>query len=253
MVVVTKLTLTVLILTLFLPGLFGETVVIGFPDSPGFSEKKNPGGSLNTRIAQEAFRAVGAEVQFEFLPYPRLLRALENAELACGAGHAAPEKAALYISHPVYWFRVVFLYRRAEFPQGVRFRSLADLKGRPVMVVAGSPMARLLTEAGARVEQSTSEPSCFNMLLAERGQFVLSIDVIYQAILRSLDQDPRDFGVIENSRTTEDFLFPKAYPGNEQRAADFARGLGLIRKNGVLRKLLEEHWDGPLPDWVLPQ
>lgn len=223
-----------------------ETIKLTSCEWPPYASRSLLNQGFTSEIIAEAFKRVGYETQFRFLPWKRAM-------LECDRGHYHALYSAYYsrqraekyaLSQPYAQSPLVFCARKDA---DIEYQGLYDLIPYRIGVVMGyvnTPEfdnADYLTKDEARDEVQ-------NLLKLLNGRVDLIVIDKYVAI-RMLKTHPRLQGKRDQVRFLEPALamkplyvmFSRAVPGYEQRVADFNQGLEKVKADGLISDILEKH------------
>ncbi|GGB63062.1 hypothetical protein GCM10011316_38680 [Roseibium aquae] len=215
-----------------------QAVTILAVDYPPF-EMADPIGGLHGfdhEVVVAAFERRGIEAGILYVPWKRALSDVEKG-MAPGLLSCAetPERRAVFhFSDPLSHDRYGVVTRR-EHPVG-DIRSLSDLSGKLVAVVAGYSAQQELETVGARVVIVPGELNGLRMIMRNRVDYLYSGLETMQFI--ALRNDYRhEFTYIELQRYTYHLCFSKAHKHSLALLREFNAGLVEVRADGTYDKI----------------
>jgi ABC-type amino acid transport substrate-binding protein len=195
-------------------------------------------GGIVDKVVVAALKAVGREVDFEWVPIGRMLTLLKQDSLDYYL--SASNTPAQHNPHVDFLeARGVFFYKKARFPD-LKAKSLEDLAGLCVATVLNSPNTPLFTEAGMIVDEGPYE-TWFNKLDLNRVDLVATADVGgILSIRRLFPGRESEFAFTEVAYST---IRAGLYAKNDPALlADVAAGFAKIRTDGSLESMLKEYF-----------
>jgi polar amino acid transport system substrate-binding protein len=235
-----------------------EKIIIGVPEAPPYYEEKLSGYGMVCELLTSAFEISGYEVQYKFLPLTRLYTELIEGNvdgIPYGFGNiSAKDQLKVIESKPIYLSENVLFYKIINFPNGVNFKDLSELKNHTVGVKNGNiPMINLLTNNGLKVDTANTADQLFIKLNLGRTDFVVAPDIGGIENIKNLGLKQSDFAytkyIVSSNRT---MMFSKITPNNDKIFSDFNKGYKIIMKNGTYKKILEKYYGkGKIPASVL--
>jgi polar amino acid transport system substrate-binding protein len=215
----------------------------------GDEEKR---GSYLVEITQEAFRRVGYEPEFDFVPWARALFQCEHGKqtvlLAAYYTNERAEKMAF--TEPIGATRV-FLLKRKD--QQITFKTMNDLRPYRIGHIIGSKVNPDFDTAEAtflKMEYvSTAEQNMSKLLAGRIDLMVEKEERIKQLLDTTFAKDKDRLELIYPPLQLNHFYncISKAQPDCQQMIADFNRGLQMIQKDGTLTAILKRHGILPVP------
>ena len=109
-----------------------DKIAIALLEVPPYSSKTQYGYGLSPQILSSIL-ADKYDIEYTFLPLPRLQTSLENGDIFGGIGpsdYFSGDKAKSVITKRLYDFGLLIFYKKAKFPTGLKLNGLDDLKGK---------------------------------------------------------------------------------------------------------------------------
>ena len=206
-----------------------------------------PHHGVASRIVEEAFALQGIRVQWEFYPWARALRSAERGKSDGSAVWLrSPEREqAFFISDPVVESGY-YLFHRKDHP--LDWREVADLQslrvGGAIDYDYGQAFQQAERDGLLKVRRLSSEEQGLRMLLAGRLDVfpidkVVAFDMLHSQFSRE-QRSQLSFHPLPLRSDSLHLLLSKQVPGNEQRMAQFNRGLKALQESGKVAQYLLE-------------
>ncbi len=161
---------------LAVPSAFADTLrVCSDPDNLPFSKSEGPEKGLYIELAEKVGQRLGSPVEYVWWLSFNQRRALRNTMDGCDAYFALPADAE---------YRVKGIEKSAAFlnlsyalvsPKGQSFNGLADLKGKRVGVMFGSPPQILIASSGEGYQSTTFKQQSQVFEALEKGEIDLAL------------------------------------------------------------------------------
>ncbi len=226
------------------PSTMARTVTITTGEYPPWTGEKLPHHGYANHIVSEAFAAVGMEVKFIYLPWKR---AFEEARKGTYDASSywfknSERSAAMLMSEPLVQNRTVF-FQRAEDP-AIHWQNLSDLSGYRMSATVGftytEDFLRAIVDRSLNVTLVPTDVQNIKMLMSGRVELIATDEMSGFYMAATLSVDPRKLRVLEPPMVTAKgyLMASKNKPESGELIEEFNRGLGIIRSNGVYRKIL---------------
>jgi len=207
-----------------------------------YTEGDRPG--LFPELITEAFKVVGIEVEYEYIPWKRCEMMVQRGMVLGAFPYADLRQHDFYAWHadPVWWDRSVFFYKRSR--GAVEYESLEDLRGYRIAGTAGNAYIEPFTQVGLDLDLSTKEVHGILKVFEGRADLFAEEELVgWTLIEKYLPHKRKAFGVTQKAwrKTSLTIMISKAFPGAERLMGCFNRGLGIIRENGVYDSIVEEY------------
>lgn len=222
-----------------------ETVTVAAEDSwyPFSGVVQGKGQGMTVDIVRAAYRAIGVDVNFEFMPYARCVALTRSgAQLACFDTFRTPDTESEFLWHSPSMFNVEYrIYALADSKQ--RRLGVPDLEGQHVAVTRGYEYgAEFDRNTKVLRELSSSDESNFRMLLAGRVAYTITADVIAKSLFKQHPELANKFRAVGSVSRNDVYLaFSRRNPDGPREMARFEKGLKIIRENGRLQAI-EGRW-----------
>jgi len=208
---------------------------------------KLPHQGVASRIVAEAFALEGIDVHWEFYPWARALRLAERGERDGSAVwlRNAERDARFFVSDPVIESGY-YLFHRKDHP--IEWKEVSDLKslriGGAIDYDYGQAFQQAERDGGLKVKRLSNEEQGLRMLLAGRlDVFPMDKVVAFDLLHSQFSREARSQLSFHPQPLRSDslhLLLSKKVPGNEQRMAQFNRGLKALQDSGKVSQYLLE-------------
>ncbi len=211
---------------------------------PFYGESMKNQGPIS-EITHKAFQEVGYEVDIKFVPWARALAEAEKGDydILVGVWHSAEREKWMAFSDAMMENELGF-YKKKGDP--ITFTDYAALKanGTKIGIVRGYVNPEGFDEAKMNVDEATDDLTNMRKFIGGRTQLVIIDKQIGAYIVKSNMAD--SIGTIEWLTTLQkkplmNGILKNAKGDWQKRLADFNKGIGIIKQNGTLDKILKEH------------
>lgn len=248
------------LLTLSSASSFADQIALTAFNYPPYMDKSVPSKGLYCELVEEAYKASGHKVSFQFLPLARSTLYVQRGEALGQLGtewnFPAQARENDLISVPLFYYRVVGFYLKSQHRyQKIEFSSLSDLRGYKIDVIRGSSDAQILNTAkDLMIEEITTGEQVLRRLHSYRSDIGFMVELTGLSLIERLYPDEK-----EQWNMTEDavqgilaqVVFSKHYPDSGKYAEALRRGVEIIRANGVYHQVLEKYYGkGNVPEVV---
>ncbi|MDG9925222.1 MULTISPECIES: transporter substrate-binding domain-containing protein [unclassified Pseudomonas] len=206
-----------------------------------------PHHGVASRIVEEAFALEGVRVKWEFYPWARALRSAErgNSDGSAVWLRSPEREQAFFISEPVVESGY-YLFHRKDRP--LDWRRVSDLQGLSIGGAIdydyGQEFQLAERDGTLKVKRLSNEEQGLRMLLAGRLDVfpmdkVVAFDMLHSQFSRE-ERSQLSFHPLPLRSDSLHLLLSKKVPGNEQRMAQFNRGLKALQDSGKVSQYLLE-------------
>lgn len=205
-------------------------------------------------MVSEALKGRGYRITFEYMPFARIVTSLENRALQAAFFNRVQASEKDYFVEPILRTSVVFFYKKAQFPGGLTFTDLRELRPYRIGVVRGAPTIPLLEKAGITPDLASDELQDFRKMHNDRIDLVSTVDLFGWYALGQIGANPDDYGISPSVVVAEScFLLSRALPNAETIHGDFLAGFEAAKKSNQLKRILESVY-GPnrVPEYAIP-
>ncbi len=229
--------------------------VIAVFDYPPYMDHTLPDKGLFCALADAAFRAGGASVDFQFFPLKRATAMVERgiALSQLGTIWNFPESSRKELE-PVsmFYYRVVGFYLKDRH-KNISFKKLGDLKNYKIGVMRGSSDAQALESLD--IEEFSSVEALFSRVWKSPVFDMVTLVELSGLwhIRKYYPDDTERWGMTEDAvqGLLGQNVFSKKHPYYEEYLDKFRKGLALIRENGEYHRIFESYYGkGKVPPVV---
>ena len=211
---------------------------------PPFTDKAGH-PSFATELVHEALTRSGYQARTTIMEFEAVIQGFGMGNQDCSAAmwRDAERENYLLFSNPSHENRLDLVGRKGD---DVAAKSLADLKGRKVGVVAGYSYGEAVeTENGPAFVEGVSDQENLSRLLAGQIEFMLVDELLISHVL---DHQPTEVGQYLEIGTTAlisrplHFAVLKGYPGAETIVAKFNEAITGMIADGSYNRILGLNW-----------
>jgi len=219
-----------------------DTVMLAAGDYPPLAGESEPSGGLLTQVVVAAYAAQGATVQLTYLPWQRgYNETLSGFYTGTFPYVKNAERDALFLySHALYTDTIrLFALGNATLPVRWSGKSICVPLGYGIQQIQAFALAN-----AARLERPPSMVNCFQLLQLGRVQGVWSSELVAEQVTRPLRAAGLQYKplMLDVDYPVDYYLIvPRVHPDAAGVISRFNAGLALVRKSGVVKKIL-----GPL-------
>lgn len=238
-------------LTLLPPWASAETVRLGANESPPYWSHDLPENGLGGAIVHAISKEAGLTSVIEFKPLKRLIEDDTNNDLGNPLFYLEKQDYAAII--PIAVSQAAFFYYRPSHNENISLKSLDDMKKYKIGALKGTfSDASLLSKAGIRFEQSSTQASLLKMLKLGRLDLYFELDLVgHQAIRTVYPGEAGYFGSIAVTGSVEPIaiMIAKKHPNGRAIGDRYREGLEKIMNNGSYQTILENYYGkGAIPE-----
>jgi len=211
---------------------------------PYSTELNGKAAGMDVEITQAVLDALNIPVKFEFMPWKRCLRLIENGQAdAILDASITPERKAFmhFPEEPVSEGVTVFFVKRNH---SLTFTELSDLNGYRAGAVSGYKYCDQIDRMQFMRDavRSTSLKQNLNMLLVGRLDFVVGVDTVGYALAREMDIS-KQITEIPNARYCRggNYLAFAKKEGYDALASQFSRALQSYKNTRAYIELLASY------------
>lgn len=241
---------------LFTPAQAAPLVRLANGEWPPYQSEFLPHYGFASHVVQEAFKAVGIDVEYAFFPWSRALNnALQGRD---EDGHIlngtltwarTPEREASYLFSDVVFEDSEVLFYTKDNP--VIWSSVEDLRGK-VLGGVTTTVYLVLDEAEKNgiltIERSTSYASLFKRLLYGRVDALPMLTQVGRFYIQTVLSEEERQRISSHPKVTQvrryHLLLLKKIDENRELMLLFNQGLAAIRANGTYERLLTDLYVG---------
>lgn len=200
-----------------------------------------------SEIVIEAFKAVNEKVAINYYPWKRCEALVEEGKVWGTFPYSiSPERLKKFeFSNKIVDGSDGVFYNKRKFPKGLQLNSFADFSNYHTSGIRGYWYEPYFKEAKVSVAYSSSEEIALKNLFNERTDLVVSnalltLQIIQQQFASEEKQIEMAKLPLAEDRTLR-MMILKNTPKNQELLKKFNKGLEIIIKNGVYKKILEKY------------
>lgn len=222
-------------------------VLISTSEYPPHVSTKPGESGLLAEIVALTLQHMGEEAVFVFQPWKR-----GQAEVKAGRAWATlpyvktPERERdfLFSDRPLYLNRIVLMYRRERFPEGLQWESLEDLRAYTLGGVRGYWYEEELARAGLHVDYTNSvEASIAKLARGRIDLFPINEPVAWHTIRELYPDEAHRFAALARPYDTVPsyLMVSRTYPGTERLLARFNRVFAELSDRGAFEPIIARY------------
>ena len=254
------LTILMFLVPIYANAIASGPIMVSSTVYPSFSQPDvmpGKGNGVLYDLTTQAFKAVGAEVQIDFVPMARIVWSVTKNNYAAALGtinwFARKRKDHLVEAVDLLNVNIVLFYKKERFPDGISYEQLSDLKPYKVGSIRGSSTLPLLEKAGINAELVAELDQNFKKLDAGHIDLTVAVDLTGLNIIKQLFPNSTSrFSIVKKPVLTlvTSMVFPKE---KIHPRITFIKGLDIILENGTFYKTIEKYYGKDyLPEDILP-
>lgn len=209
-------------------------------------------GGLHTEIVRESFKAVGYSLKLTIMPWERGAREVEVGAIVGSFSWVYTEdrakrfllSEAFYFEHHKLFTRLENVSSSQEFIESLEKRS-ETLLCKVYGWHTDSLLMKLANSGKLRIIRTGDLRTCFEMLALDRIHYVHAKPFQAAYVIASSTAQPVLDGMRQidwwgERKASHHIMFSRNQAG-QRASALFSKGLSIIRKNGLYRKVLDQH------------
>ncbi len=226
-----------------------QSVLIAASDWAPYTSPDIQHDGFLTEIVTTAFRRVGYMPEVKFVPWKNGVELTKDGEYDALLGASYTEERTAYFLYPDYaWKNEMFFFGRTG--HGRQYKTLKDLCPATVGIIRGSSFIdRLSPIACLKLEEvNTVRQNIFKVVSERTDLFLDSKDSLDYLLRTELSEYKETIEPVRPSFEMDKIylVVSKKHPQHKQIAADFDRGIVLIKTDGTYQKILADHGMTPL-------
>jgi polar amino acid transport system substrate-binding protein len=224
-----------------------RTLVFATLDAPPYFGENLPDGGFYTELSREAFQRVGYTLEVEFLPWKRALELARQGDYDGILGMYYTEQRAndFIYTESIYDDEIVFFSRKGET---ITYTTLRDLTPYTIGVLLGAAeIERLKQEPDLTFIEASGQDINVKNLMAKRVDLVLcSRAYLLNVIATQFPEWSEAIEVVQPPYKVAEMhnVMSKKIADAATVAADFNRGLQMIKDDGTFDRILQKHGFG---------
>ena len=232
-------------LCLFVSPSYGDTIILGAEDD-WIPYAKADGTGLANDIIREAYRSMGIDVQFEVMPYSRILKLVEWGNLLGGFNVPLDEesKKKYILGKTPLYDAVSAYYQNKERPLKAKNRDQLVNKEKVGVVLGygyGDHFLEAVDQGKIIRENSRSETNNLKKLAANRIDTTIIYDKTASLLIRKLGLKDKIEMAFPNETTPIFLAFSRKYEKAQYYADKLDEGLARIKKDGTYKRIMDSY------------
>jgi len=235
-------------------------ITLGISPSPPYSSidpATNVAGGLDVEIHQAVLDWMGVKtIKYEIMPFGQLIPAMisKRIDIVATNIHVTPDRLKVVsFTGPAWWYGPGIIVEKGN-PLGIK--SLDDLKGKEVGVVAGAAQDEYARHIGATTVPFQTDAEEFPAIVQGRVKIVLEDNVLYYNFKKANPDAPIE--IVPNVSLPEELILGYGY-GYARYAtrmddctlrAAYTQGLAELRGDGTVSALLKKYGLDPLSNLI---
>jgi len=235
-------------------------ITLGISPSPPYSSidpATNAAGGLDVEIHQAVLDWMGVKnIKYEIMPFGQLIPAMisKRIDIVATNIHVTPDRLKVVsFTGPAWWYGPGIIVEKGN-PLGIK--SLDDLKGKEVGVVAGAAQDEYARHIGATTVPFQTDAEEFPAIVQGRVKIVLEDNVLYYNFKKANPDAPIE--IVPNVSLPEELILGYGY-GYARYAtrmddctlrAAYTQGLAELRGDGTVSALLKKYGLDPLSNLI---
>jgi len=221
-------------------------ITVGSMNWEPFFGESLPEGGFFTEITRTAFQRVGYDLIVEFHPWKRSLEMAKRGRFHGLLGAYYNEERTHYFIYPdsIYDNEEVFFCRKDA---QISFTSFEELSKYRIGVLRGSAIIETLKKANLQLDEVTDDEMNLKKLVANRIDLFPVGKVFMLNLIQTKHPDLKNAVKTLKPPVANQKMYctiSKKIPDHEKIAADFNRGLKMIKNDGTFEKILKKHGFG---------
>lgn len=223
----------------------GKTLIAVVGEYPPYVSRTEINANMAREIVEEAFDAVGYNLEFRWVPWKRAYEELKigKADISFPLLKTEERASFLIYSDPIYSSKELFIYKR-EFD--FKWQDINDLKNYRVGGSLGYEHVDTLISKGINVEIAQNDKSNLLKILSGRIDIFPVDPRVANFWMSDMDTTLRDATIMSEKVLSESdnyLVISKSLPESEYNKIldDFNIGLKQILTNGVYRKIIDKY------------
>lgn len=215
---------------------------------PLFQSKFIPGKGygIASDLTIEAFKAVGIDVNFKFIPMARCVQSVTLKKNPANLGSInwfmKDKKEDLVDVVNLFYINFMLFHKKKRFPEGISYENLSELKKYIIGNVRGSSTTPVVEKAALNIEWVSKLELNFKKLHAERLDFAIGGGISGWTMIREMfPESVNDFTTVAKSilKVPIGLVFHR----DQIRLINkFKEGITIILENGMYYKILEKYY-----------
>lgn len=230
---------------LFSTSVVGQSITVANGnDYTPFTDQKLKRGGMASELVEEAFKAAGWTVKYDWLPWKRGFEMAKSAEIDAAIPWTRRKDR---VPHFLFSDAIVSMKEQVWALSDSTATSYADLTGKTGCLPAGysapEELKPLIKSGAIKRDKPKGMTLCFKKLLAKRVDFIIVNSVQAASIVKNSVKDPASLKAIitEPGQTELHVLVGKTHPKGAEIIAAFNKGLAALKSSGDYEKIVSSH------------
>lgn len=235
-------------------------ITLGISPSPPYSSidpASNVASGIDVEIHQAVLDWMGVKtIKYEVMPFGQLIPAMVSKRIDIVATniHVTPDRLKVVsFTGPAWWYGPAIIVEKGN-PLGIK--SLADLKGKEVGVVAGAAQDEYARHIGATTVPFQTDAEEFPAIAQGRVKILLEDNVLFYNFIKANPDAPIE--IVPNVSLPEELILGYGY-GYARYAtrmedctlrAAYTQGLSELRGDGTVSAILKKYGLDPLSNLI---
>jgi polar amino acid transport system substrate-binding protein len=235
-------------------------ITLGISPSPPYSSidpSTNAASGIDVEIHQAVLDWMGVKtIKYETMPFGQLIPAMVSKRIDIVATniHVTPDRLKVVsFTGPAWWYGPAIIVQKGN-PLGIK--SLDDLKGKEVGVVAGAAQDEYARHIGATTVPFQTDADEFPSIVQGRVKILLEDNVLFYNFMKANPDAPIE--IVPNVSLPEELILGYGY-GYARYAtrmddctlrAAYTQGLAELRGDGTVSAILKKYGLDPLSNLI---
>src|SRR5438552_507431 len=235
-------------------------ITLGISPSPPYSSidpATNVASGIDVEIHQAVLDWMGVKtIKYEIMPFGQLIPAMTSKRIDIVATniHVTPDRLKVVsFTGPAWWYGPAIIVEKGN-PLGIK--SLDDLKGKEVGVVAGAAQDEYARHIGATTVPFQTDAEEFPSIVQGRVKILLEDNVLFYNFIKANPNAPIE--LVPNVSLPEELILGYGY-GYARFAtrkedctlrAAYTQGLAELRGDGTVSAILKKYGLNPLSNLI---
>jgi polar amino acid transport system substrate-binding protein len=235
-------------------------ITLGISPSPPYSSidpATNVASGIDVEIHQAVLDWMGVKtIKYEIMPFGQLIPAMVSKRIDIVATniHVTPDRLKVVsFTGPAWWYGPAIIVQKGN-PLGIK--SLDDLKGKEVGVVAGAAQDEYARHIGATTVPFQTDAEEFPSIAQGRVKILLEDNVLFYNFIKANPDSPIE--IVPNVSLPEELILGYGY-GYARFAtrkedctlrAAYTQGLAELRGDGTVSAILKKYGLDPLSNLI---
>jgi len=199
---------------------------------------------MASELVEEAFKAAGWTVKYEWLPWKRGFEMAKTSKIDAAMPWTRRKDR---VPHFLFSDAIVSMKEQIWARSDSTAKNYADLKGQtaclPVGYSAPDDLKPMLEAGEIKRDKPKGMTLCFKKLLAKRVDFIIVNSVQAASIVKNSVKDPSSIKAVitEPGQTELHVLVGKSHPKGAEIIAAFNKGIAALKANGNYEKIVSSH------------